>query len=89
MLNQTLTASQISNCSTDAKFTKDHLADLVRRIVENNLQATAFFMTEKRFTDFLDNFGMDEFDDVEGVVGVDEDLIEDSGDQRQPCRLPF
>ena len=31
---------------------------------------------------------MDEFDDVEGVVGVDEDLIEDSGDQRQPSEEP-
>lgn len=31
---------------------------------------------------------MDEFDDVEGVAGVDEDLIEDSGDQRQPSEEP-
>ena len=57
-------SDQVISASTDAKFTKDHLADLTRKIKVNNLVPTCFFMTETRFADFYDNFGMDEFDDV-------------------------
>lgn len=57
------TPAQRVNATSDAKVTRDHLADLWRAITRNNLTPVAYLMTETRLADFMDNFGFDDFDD--------------------------